>query len=165
MGVFHIRSLVSSVFFFSVVSTSEQRLELGTRVFIIGTHQASNSSGVTNPWFQCLVDGESTSVVAPSLPENGLLFCEKDGLSVGEHQISVVVSVSNQQTFWFDYIQYLPTASVSLDNATLWINSTDSQIRYGTGWSSNDVGASTSQNAATLSFQFTGAYPFDSWVS
>ena len=147
------------------MSTPEKRLELGTRVFIIGTHQSSNSPGVTNPWFQCLVDGESTSVVTPSLSENGLLFCEKGGLSAGQHQISVVVSVSNQETFWFDYIQYLPTPSVSLDDATLWINSTDSQIRYGSGWSSTYLGAATSQNAATLSFQFTGAYPFDSLVS
>jgi hypothetical protein len=109
-----------------------------------------------------LVDGESISVVTLSAAENRLLFCEKDGLSVGQHQISVAVTVSNQETFWFDYIQYLPTASVSLNNAALSIDFTDSQIQYGSGWSSNNLGSSTSQNAATLSFQFTGGYLFDS---
>jgi hypothetical protein len=147
---------------FLVVSTPEKPLELGTRVLIFGTNQVSNSSEVTNPWFQCLVDGESTPVVRlSSPPENRRLFCEKNGLSAGQHQISVVVSVSNQQTFWFDYIQYLPTTSVSLDNAALSIDFTDSQIQYSSGWSSNSLGTSTSQNGATLSFQFTGAYPFD----
>ncbi|KIM39555.1 hypothetical protein M413DRAFT_12137 [Hebeloma cylindrosporum] len=128
----------------------------GTRVLITGTNQVSNSSGVTNPSFQCLVDGENVSTVTLSAPENRLLFCEKDGLSVGQHQISVAVTVSNQETFWFDYIQYLPTASVSLANAALSIGFTDSQIQYGSGWSSNNLGSSTSQNAATLSFQFIG---------
>ena len=70
--------------------------------------------------------------------------------------------MSNQQTFWFDYIQYLPIATVSLDNAALSIDFTDLQIQYGSGWSSNNLGSSTSQNAATLSFQFTGVYLFDS---
>ena len=116
---------------------------------------------MTNPSFQCLVDGEGISVVTLGAAENRLLFCEKDGLSVGQHQISVAVTVSNQETFWFDYIQYLPTASVSLNNAALSIDFTDSQIQYGSGWSSNNLGSSTSQNAATLSFQFTGAYLFE----
>ena len=116
---------------------------------------------MTNPSFQCLVDGETTSVSVLGAAENRLLFCEKDGLSVGQHQISVVVKVSNQQTFWFDYIQYLPTGTVSLANAALSIDFTDSQIQYGSGWSSNNLGSSTSQNAATLSFQFTGVYLFE----
>lgn len=135
-------------------------LELGTRVIITGTNQVSNSSGVTNPSFQCLVDGESVSVTTLTASENRLLFCEKDGLSVGQHQISVAVTVSNQETFWFDYIQYLPTSSVSLANSALSIDFTDSQIQYGAGWSSNNLGSSTSQNGATLSFQFTGGYLF-----
>ena len=91
----HVTWNPSSVLLFSVVSTPKKRFELGTRVPITGTNQVSNSSGVTNPSFLCLVDGESTSVVTLSAPENKLLFCEKDGLSVGSHQISVEVSVLN----------------------------------------------------------------------
>jgi len=116
---------------------------------------------VTNPSFQCLVDGESVPVETLTAAENRLLFCRKDGLSVGQHEISVRVTVSNQETFWFDYIQYLPTSSVSLANAALLIDFTNSQIQYGSGWSPNNLGSSTSQNGATLSFQFTGGHLFD----
>ena len=151
------------ILFSSGNSWKKQFFELGTRVIIYGTNQVSNSSGVTNPSFQCLVDGESTSVVTQPLimAENRLWFCERDGLSVGQHQISVAVTVSNQETFWFDNIAYLPTASVSLANATLSIDFTDSQIQYGSGWTTSQLGSSTSQNAAILSFQFTGVSLFD----
>ena len=147
--------MVSSVLFCSVVLTAEKNnFELGTRVIIWGTNEVANSSGVTNPSFQCLVDGESISIVMQPLTmaENRLWFCEQDGLLVGQHQISVAVTVSNQETFWFDNISYLPTASILLTNATLSIDFIDLQIQYGSRWISDNLGSSTLQNAATLSF-------------
>ena len=40
------------------------------------------------------------------------------------------VNVSNQQTFWFDQIQYAPSASASLNQSFLRIDSTDPAIQY-----------------------------------
>ena len=38
------------------------------------------------------------------------------------------------QTFWFDNIQYLPSTSVPLDQAAIIVDNLDSQLQYGTGW-------------------------------
>ncbi|KAF8912163.1 hypothetical protein CPB84DRAFT_1841850 [Gymnopilus junonius] len=63
---------------------------------------------------------------------------------------------ANQQTFWFDYIQYTPSASANLGNSDLSITDTDSQISYGSGWQTHSPGQITSQTGSTVSFSFTG---------
>ena len=66
---------------------------IGTIIIITGTNPFTNLSGVTNPSRQCVVDGVSVPSAAVSVPENRLLFCEKDGLSDGLHVVNVNVSV------------------------------------------------------------------------
>ena len=68
------------------------------------------------------------------------------------------MSVSNQQTFWFDYIQYTPSPSMSLDQVSLSINANDPEIQYGTGWSPIYPGNITGQTGSTLSFEFNGNF-------
>ncbi|KDR73700.1 hypothetical protein GALMADRAFT_228152 [Galerina marginata CBS 339.88] len=129
----------------------------GTRALITGTMQYSNTSGaVTNPSWECLIDNKSVPVQAVSIAENRLLFCEQDGLSDGPHTIAVNAHVSDQRTFWFDYIQYLPSASVPLDQATLSIDVPDPAMQFGTGWSTFSPGYKTSTAGSTFSFDFSG---------
>jgi hypothetical protein len=108
--------------------------------------------------WQCIVDGVSVPSATVGAAENRLLFCEKEGLSDGPHVITVNATVSNQQTFWFDYIQYLPSPSMSLAQASLSIDADDSQLRYGVGWTPNFPGNMTRQTGSTFSFEFDGNF-------
>ena len=128
---------------------------LGTIVTITGTNQFSNSSGIS---WQCIVDGISVPSSTVRAAENRLLFCEKDGLSDGPHVITVNVTLSNQQTFWFDYIQYLPSPSMSLAKASLSIDADDSQLQYGAGWTAIYPGNMTGQTGSTFGFEFDGDF-------
>lgn len=109
--------------------TQKPKSIIGSIVRITGTNQWINPTGVINPSWQCAVDGVSVppTTLSPSTPENRLLYCEKDGLSDGPHLITVNATVSNQ-TFWFDYIQYLPSSSASLDQASFFIEAGYSQF-------------------------------------
>ena len=77
-------------------------------------------------------------------------------------------NVSNQQTFWFDRIQYAPSASVSLNQSFLRIDASDSAIQY-SGWEPvispvnermyyPDNASTTHTTGATLTYQFSGSY-------
>jgi hypothetical protein len=58
--------------------------------------------------------------------------------------------------FWFDHLQYQPSASVSLADAAVYIDRTDPVFDFGTGWV---PGFTTNQAGATLDFEFSGAWP------
>jgi hypothetical protein len=81
----------------------------------------------------------------------------------GPHLLTVNVTVSNQQTFWFDQIQYYaPFARVSLNQSLLRIDSRDSEIQYSNGW--NDANSNidgdytfTFSNGAALTYEFYGS--------
>lgn len=133
MPAFRIISMVCVLLLPVSQSPSETLHNLGTRVIVTGTNQFTNPSGVTNPSWQCIVDGVPVPSTTSTTPENRLLFCEVVGLIDEPHLITVNVTVSNQQTFWFDYIQYLPSASVPLGSAALSIDTSDPQFQYGTG--------------------------------
>lgn len=157
----HTHSLVRlrlQIFFERSLVKAKFLIIIGTTVIITGTNQFSNPSGVTNPSWKCSVDGVSVPSANVTAPENRLLFCEKNGLSDGPHVITVDVTVSNEQTFWFDYIQYLPSASMSLNQVSLSIDANDSQIQYGTGWSPIFPGNMTGQTGSTFSFNFNGDF-------
>ena len=61
------------------------------------------------------------------------------------------------QTFWFDNIQYLPSASVPLNEAAIIVDNLDSQLQYGTGWEALGEGANMTATAGSIfTFDFTG---------
>jgi len=131
---------------------------LGSRVLVMGTVQFSTVDEPTNPSFQCIVDD---SVVDPSTntsltPNNRVLLCEKDGLDDTLHTITIKADVSNNHTFWIDYIEYLPLSSVPLDAATVSIRPIDPQVLMG-GWKMMDAGYITQEPDSTFSFDFYGA--------
>ncbi|KAF8964431.1 hypothetical protein BDZ97DRAFT_1919114 [Flammula alnicola] len=128
----------------------------GSSVVIVGTNEFSTNSSTFLSW-QCIVDNENIPVIQTQPPAaNRVPFCRKDGLADGRHTIFVNAMVSNQQTFLFDYIQYVPSASVPLDQVSISVNSTDPQLIYSGQWQRSANGSSTIQDGATLSFYFTG---------
>jgi hypothetical protein len=75
----------------------------------------------------------------------------------GPHVLTVNVTILKNQTFWFDNIQYLPSASVPLNQAAIVVDNLDSQLQYGTGWMPlEDIANSTSVAGSMLIFDFVG---------
>ncbi|KAH9481886.1 hypothetical protein JR316_0006416 [Psilocybe cubensis] len=145
--------------------------EIGSAVIVYGTQQYNStdlSTPVTNPSWECFIDGLSGPIVAQpgsAVFGNNIPLCAVSGLQDGsEHTITTRARVEGDRTFWFDYVRYLPSASVPLDNATLWIDAGDSQIQYSTGWESasaltnNENGFPKVVNTAgpALEFSFVG---------
>ena len=87
----------------------------------------------------CFLDGvnvDKTNQTSPGDSENQLMFCQLLSLWDGPHAVTVSATVGGNQTFWFDKIQYIPSASVSLENKFIQLDQKDPAILYGSGWSS-----------------------------
>ncbi|KAF9478490.1 hypothetical protein BDN70DRAFT_836032 [Pholiota conissans] len=132
----------------------------GTQVKVWGSNNLRNDSGVLDPTWECFIDHISIGATTPfQFAENNWVFCEQDTLVDGSHVLTVNATVKKAQTFWFDQIQYAPSASVPLDNKTILIDSLDPQVlsAYGSGWGS--LGGTANQTTTTNSlftFNFTG---------
>ena len=88
-----------------------------------------------DPTWLCFVDNISIGASSPfAFAENNWGFCEQDTLVDGPHILTVNATVLKNQTFWIDNIQYVPSASVSLDQKTIVVDNHDTQLQYGQGW-------------------------------
>ena len=149
----------------------------GSGITVYGTSITTNASGTQDPTWECFIDntsiGWSLASAAPNKPggsQNNWILCGggPDQFQDGHHILTVNANVSNQQTFWFDQIQYTPSANVSLDQLFLRIDANDPAIQYSSGWSFSDYpisytqingnGSSTQLPGATLTYQFSGSY-------
>ncbi|KAF9557150.1 hypothetical protein CPC08DRAFT_66804 [Agrocybe pediades] len=65
----------------------------GSRVLITGTVQFPTVGDVTNPSWQCVVDGENIDSITYTTGNNRLRLCEKDELDEDTHTITVNVDV------------------------------------------------------------------------
>lgn len=74
----------------------------------------------------------------------------------GSHTVTFNATVGTNQTLWFDKIQYVPSASVSLENQTIQLDAADPSIVYGAGWS----GTQTQTNGSQVGCRFYGTFPF-----
>ena len=119
----------------------------------------NTTKGAIFPTWTCIIDGKIWPTNPLSSPENRWPLCENDSLSDGEHIIVVQIQVPKGQQFWFDYMQYLPSENVPLDNANIYVDSTDLDIMYGVGWSDFELGrggeALTPGTSLNLSFHGT----------
>ncbi|KDR68488.1 hypothetical protein GALMADRAFT_146165 [Galerina marginata CBS 339.88] len=132
-----------------------------SQYLLFGT--ADNTSVATDPSWNCLVDGVNISPriydFGPGVaPGNSYLLCNADSLADGEHTIALqMIGIDSGRTFWFDSIFYAPSASVPLDNATVYIDPTDPAIVYGSGWEPlPDMSQITRQNGAKMTLDFVG---------
>lgn len=130
----------------------------GSQVTVIGTNNIRNDSGVLDPTWQCFVDDISIGASTPFIfPENNWVFCNQNSLVDGPHVLTVNATVLKNQTFWFDNIQYVPSASVPLDQAAIVVSHLDSQLQYGAGWGElGSIANMTLQNGSTFAFDFIG---------
>ena len=135
----------------------------GSALLVYGTSITTNVSGTQDPSWECFVDNVSIGGSAgPSTSENNWILCGggPGQFQDGPHVLTVATNVSNQQTFWFDQIQYDPSASVSLNQSLLRIDSSDPSLQYSSGWQSLVQLINTSYTQITgaeLTYQFTGS--------
>lgn len=118
----------------------------------MGTYTGTQNTS-TMDW-TCFVDGISLGKTFPSKDfyENHRMLCLLNTIADGPHTVTVNATVGENQTFWFDKIQYIPSASVSLENKTIQLDSSDPAILYGSGWSASE----TQTNGAQVGCNFFG---------
>ncbi len=118
----------------------------------MGTYTGTQNTS-TMDW-TCFVDGISLGKTFPSKDfyENHRMLCLLNTIVDGPHTVTVNATVGENQTFWFDKIQYIPSASVSLENKTIQLDSSDPAILYGSGWSASE----TQTNGAQVGCNFFG---------
>jgi hypothetical protein len=161
MQIFLFLSTVWLVYFADLLSSPLTLSSFsGSAVLVYGTTITTNASGSQDPTWECFIDNSSIGFSsAPSTSENNWFLCGKE-FQDGPHVLTVKTNVSNQQTFWFDQIQYNPSTSVSLNQSVLRIDSSDPVIQYSSGWQSLVQLINTSYTqitAASLTYQFTGS--------
>ncbi|KAF8811571.1 hypothetical protein BYT27DRAFT_6442198 [Phlegmacium glaucopus] len=130
----------------------------GSSVVVLGTSITTKASGTQVPTWECFVDNNSIGwSTASYFAENNWIFCQNNQLQDGPHVLSVRAKVSNQQTFWFDQIQYIPSSNLRID-------SSDPAIQYSSGWQPlNGIVNFTQIAGSTLTYQFSGISL--SWIS
>ncbi|KAF8801613.1 hypothetical protein BYT27DRAFT_7197850 [Phlegmacium glaucopus] len=130
----------------------------GTQIRVVGSNNIRNDSGVLDPTWQCFIDNISIGASTPfQYPENNWEFCEQNTLLDGPHILTVNATVLKSQTFWIDNIQYVPSASVSLDQAAIVVDSVDPQLQYGQGWQALGGNANMTTVAGSIfTFDFIG---------
>ncbi|KAF8954756.1 hypothetical protein BDZ97DRAFT_1862956 [Flammula alnicola] len=123
----------------------------GTYVGVIGATMDSS-----NPSRDCFIDGVKIESAVLSAAENRVTQCQQYGLSDGPHVITLTVTAPNPSFYWFDFLFYIPSASVSLDNAAIFINTGDPAMQFGTGWAQYAPGYITRQQSSVYSMDFNG---------
>ncbi len=107
------------------------------------------------PTWTCLIDGVSSSPEPFRIPINRWPMCEDDTLPDGQQQYHSTNRGPDGQQFWFDYMQYKPSENVPLDNANIYVDSTDPDITYGTGWSNYSSGQEATTSGTSLKLNFS----------
>ncbi|KAF8965617.1 hypothetical protein BDZ97DRAFT_1658706 [Flammula alnicola] len=110
----------------------------------------------TNPSRECYIDGTKIASSVLSAAENGVMHCQQDGLTDGPHVITLNVTVANPTFYWFDDLMYVPSASVPLDNAAVFIKIGDPAMQFGVGWAPFSVGYATRQQNSIYGLDFFG---------
>ena len=74
----------------------------------------------------------------------------------GPHVLTVNATVAKNQTFWFDTIHYVPSASVPLASKAILVDSDDEALQYGNGWRVLGTANTTEKKGSVLNFEFYG---------
>ena len=172
--------LISAVcpVYFSDLLSSPPTLSLfsGSAVIVYGSSITTNASGTQDPTWECFIDNASIGWFISSDNDVNSLGSQNNWplcgahFQDGPHSLTVNANVSKQM-FWFDQIQYTPSASVSLNQSVLRIDSNDPAIQYSPagvwqmfngnifeGFPGNEGNVSIAgTNGATLTYQFSGS--------
>ncbi|KAF9477160.1 hypothetical protein BDN70DRAFT_934454 [Pholiota conissans] len=128
----------------------------GTEFTVTGSIQIQRTVPSENTSWECIVDGTSITVDNPQGVENRMQFCAKAGLSDGPHTLRVNAAGTSVQTFYFDHLQYIPSASVSLENKSIYIDVGDPMWQFDKGWFGAYPGFMTNATGSKVNFEFTG---------
>ena len=115
------------------------------------------TSTAPDPSWECFVDGKSIGFKTSLLyRENWWVLCETDGLSSSSHTITVNVKVKTQ-SFFFDSIQYVPSADANLDQSIIQVPAADAIMQYGSGWQDlRDIAKMSSSSGSKMTIDFSG---------
>lgn len=126
---------------------------------VIGSKDVRNNSG--GPFSECFIDNISLGLMQQTQgpADNNIPLCLQYGLVDGPHILTLNVTVFKGQAFWFDRIEYAPSASVALNNESIFIFGTDPALEYGTGWEldKESLANFTQTSKSTFAFSFIGA--------
>ncbi|KAF9528099.1 hypothetical protein CPB83DRAFT_907035 [Crepidotus variabilis] len=136
----------------------------GTSIKVYGSNNIRNDSGTLDPKWECFIDQQSIGASDPfQFAENNWQFCKSRQLQDGLHTLTINVTIAKKQTFWLDRIEYIPSATMSVEHSDILIENNDPGLRYGQGWRSFNNTNMTQKKGALLEFQFTGVST--SWYS
>ena len=97
---------------------------------MFGSNNPREDNGVIDPQWECFLDDVRVPPTAHFGPgENNWHMCELLTAADGPHTLHVNVTVQREQVFWFDSIQYAPSASVDLTNKDLLIDAKDDVLQ------------------------------------
>ncbi|PPR02068.1 hypothetical protein CVT24_011167 [Panaeolus cyanescens] len=132
----------------------------GTDITVWGTNNIRNDSGVVDPQWSCFIDNVPIRSNPFQFFENNWALCSPPDslvLEDGVHVLTVNATVARSQTFWIDAIDYVPSASVPLDDKAILVENNDPQLQYGPGWQSLGGTANmTTVQGSSFTFQFYG---------
>ena len=136
----------------NVMKCLHQFMALGPAVIVIGANHS-----VPDAQWACSVDGHGIDSSNPGpfgIAKNNLLFCHSDSLTDGPHTLTVDAALVENQTFWFDQLEYVPSSTVSLENKMILLRREDSALLFGSAWNSY----ATRVTGARFTLNFYGTY-------
>ncbi|KAF9535461.1 hypothetical protein CPB83DRAFT_888173 [Crepidotus variabilis] len=131
----------------------------GVAVEVYITNNLPNITGANA--VDCWIDGVQIQInIQPNPsgnPINNYMLCDASNLVDRLHEVLVVPNGS-LDSFFFDRIQYRPSANASLENQVLYVDSFDPSMVFGDGWKGTDGAwySYTSTRGSTFEFEFTG---------
>ncbi|KAF9053163.1 hypothetical protein BJ165DRAFT_1523887 [Panaeolus papilionaceus] len=132
----------------------------GTDVTVWGSNNIRNDTGVIDPQWTCFVDNVPIRSNPFAFFENNWVLCSPPDTLVlqdGVHLLTINVTVAKSQTFWFDAIDYEPSASVPLTDKAIVVENNDPELQFGPGWQSLGGSANmTGIQGSTFTFYFNG---------
>lgn len=108
------------------------------------------------PQWSCFVDGQPIDQSSNETVGNGQLeLCSKANVLDGMHKLVVNVSATEDTPFWFDYIEYLPSAG-SLNQTDAVYGWDDPMIECDSTWDKKKDWTMTTTTGSMMSFDFNG---------
>jgi hypothetical protein len=120
------------------------------------------TSGIIDPTWECFIDGVSIGSTSPvPYAENNWLLCTWDNNGTSGSHVLTVNATSNGHPFYFDWLQYEPPQSASVQNAVVYLGNLDAAIKYDSSWQSRgDAANMTTKEESKVTVDFIGAYLF-----
>ncbi|EDR06598.1 uncharacterized protein LACBIDRAFT_294669 [Laccaria bicolor S238N-H82] len=130
----------------------------GSAVNVFGTTNINNSSGVIDPTWECFIDGVSIGSTSPfQYAENNWALCTWNNNGASGSHVLTVNATSNGHPFYFDWLQYEPPQSASVQNAVVYLGNLDAAIKYDSSWQSRGNTANmTTKGESKVTVDFIG---------